>query len=212
MFFDRLAKFAALIAMLGCVYLAITALGKINLNGSGAGITADAFSALAAFGECILWGLTAAVLLVAAFLRDFTDTIVDQLLMPHQRLKAPPPMLSSVRGLLESGNFQEAEHRLEEVLAETPECPLAWKLAFDMRLEYQHDPSGAMLVAEQYFRLPKREYAPENRQMLLVYAELAGAAGQEQAARSLIQSELKNHRRSYSAGDRRLLRQRLVVS
>ena len=110
------------------------------------------------------------------------------------------------------GNFQEAEHRLEEVLAETPECPLAWKLAFDMRLEYQHDPSGAMLVAEQYFRLPKREYAPENRQMLLVYAELAGAAGQEQAARSLIQSELKNHRRSYSAGDRRLLRQRLVVS
>ncbi len=211
MFSDRLAKTAAAAAIIFCCYKAVVALGGIDLS-DNQGMFGNLVVCLTAFAQCVLWALAAALIGVAAFLRGFTDAVVDQILMPRIRLKAPPPLLSPVRGLLECGNYPEAERRLEEVLEETPECPLAWKLAFDMRLEFQHDPEGAMLVAEAYFRLPKREYAPENRRLLLTYAELAEAAGRREEALSLIAAELRRHRRSYSTGDRRLLRQRIAVS
>ncbi len=178
-----------------CVLLiiAIALYGIYNIGTSGGG-----FDRFIAYAILMLCGFAIGVIFIRAFLPGIAERIVDELLWGRRYNRKAPPLLSPVYGHLECGHYDRAAEALRELLEKDSDNPLLWLLLVQAERDGGH-PEAARDTIKLRFLRRHRFPAPENTQLLEIYAQLASPGETVWVAKEIA-------RRVYTPAEREFLR------
>ena len=137
-----------------------------------------------------------AIFLVQLHLPSAAEKITFGLLYPRRYLKKAPVMLSPIRGLIASGQLEEAGMRLAELQREYPGDAGVALLGLELYCGPLDRPDAAVSVVETFFAAGPVRSGEDYFRLLLRYADLRPVSGAAPAWNVRLERELKKARLS----------------
>ncbi len=138
----------------------------------------------------------AAILLVRMYLPAVAEKIAFGLLYPKRYLKAAPPPLSPIYGLISQGKLDEAEEQLRELAGKYPGHAEIARTLVELYADRLGRDDLAMAAAESYFSKTGERNSEHHFRILMRYADLLQGTERESILRKRLEKELKSRRLS----------------
>ncbi|MFA7232468.1 MAG: hypothetical protein WC071_14440 [Victivallaceae bacterium] len=196
---EKLKKITLVIIGVGCEVKAIFTFGSAGAGGMGEVILNVALAAV--------WAAWGGICFALVWTPMAADKFVDLFYWKREYLKAPPEKISRIKGLIKREQCDEAIAEIEELLKRKPFLPEPYLLLVEIYEKNVGGKQRASELIEAYFRHSEIREAPENVEMLMLYADICREQNRNADAIFLLQHEL--NKRYYSVPEKNLLHNRL---
>lgn len=155
----------------------------------------------------VFFGGLTGIMFTKLYLGNICYNFVRGIIYPHVCLKAAPPVLSSIQGLISSGRYEQAEEELTKLIEQHPGNTLVLQTLIELYRNMLGKEQEIYSYLFHYFTCSQRAgYNVENIHLLLMLAEYAVTLERSSAVKPVLQAEL---RKKYPPAEKQLIAQRL---